>query len=139
MVDTDGGTVLNAWRHQPLTIRLLAVSAGVLTAAAAFAAPADADAIDDKFITALNDAGVNYGDPGNAVALGQAVCPMLAQPGGSFNAAVSTVVARTSGMSKPMAAAFTSIAISTYCPQVLSGAANGDLSALQQIPGVPAF
>ncbi|KAA1248649.1 DUF732 domain-containing protein [Mycobacterium simiae] len=130
---------MKAWHHQPLTIRLLAASAGLLTAAAALAAPAEAGALDDAFINALNQAGVNYGDAGNAVTLGQSVCPVLAQPGGSFNTAAATVVGGTSGMSQQMAETFTSIAISMYCPQVMADVANGNLSALQQIPGMPAF
>ncbi|ETW23810.1 DUF732 domain-containing protein [Mycobacterium gastri] len=130
---------MKAWRHQPLTIRLLAGSAVLFTAAAAVAAPAQAGPIDDAFIGALSQAGVNYGDAGNAVALGQSVCPILARPGGSFNAAAATVVAGGSGMSQQMAETFTSIAISMYCPSVMSDIASGNLSALQRIPGMPAF
>ncbi|SOJ53653.1 Putative lipoprotein LprJ [Mycobacterium simulans] len=128
---------MNLWRHQPLTLRLLAASAGILAAAAAFAAPAEANPVDDAFITALNNAGVNYGDPINAEALGQSVCPMLAQPGGSFNTAAASVIAGSQGMSQEMAETFTSIAISMYCPSVMADVASGNLSALQQIPGMP--
>ncbi len=128
---------MKAWRHQPLTVRLLAASAGLLTAGAALAAPAEASPIDDAFIGALNSAGVNYGDAGNAAALGQAVCPILAQPGGSFNSAASNVVASGSGMSPQMAATFTSIAISMYCPQAMADITSGNLPGdLQQIPGL---
>lgn len=84
---------MNLRRHQTLTLRLLAASAGILSAAA-FAAPAQANPVDDAFIAALNNAGVNYGDPVDAKALGQSVCPILAEPGGSFNTAVASVVAR---------------------------------------------
>lgn len=82
---------MNLRRHQTLTLRLLAASAGILSAAA-FAAPAQANPVDDAFIAALNNAGVNYGDPVDAKALGQSVCPILAEPGGSFNTAVASVV-----------------------------------------------
>lgn len=127
---------MNLWRHQPLTLRLLAASAGVLAAAAALAAPAEANPVDDAFISALTNAGVNYGDPINAESLGQSVCPMLSQPGGSFNSAAASVVARTQGMSQQMAETFTSIAISMYCPSVMADVAAGNLSGLQQIPGL---
>ncbi|MEQ0584606.1 DUF732 domain-containing protein, partial [Mycobacterium tuberculosis] len=60
---------MNLRRHQTLTLRLLAASAGILSAAA-FAAPAQANPVDDAFIAALNNAGVNYGDPVDAKALG---------------------------------------------------------------------
>ncbi|GAB3004494.1 DUF732 domain-containing protein [Mycobacterium bourgelatii] len=129
---------MKLWRNQPLTIRLLTASAGVLAASAVFAAaPAEASPVDDAFINALNNAGINYGDALNAEALGQSVCPILSQPGGSFNKAASTVVARQSGMNQGMAEMFTSIAIASYCPQVMANVANGSLpDSLQQIPGV---
>lgn len=92
---------MNLRRHQTLTLRLLAASAGILSAAA-FAAPAQANPVDDAFIAALNNAGVNYGDPVDAKALGQSVCPILAEPGGSFNTAVASVVARAQGMSQDL-------------------------------------
>ncbi|BAV40466.1 DUF732 domain-containing protein [Mycobacterium ulcerans] len=129
---------MRAWRYQPLTVRLLAGAAGLLTASAALAAPAEADSVDDVFINALNAAGVNYGDAGGAEALGRSVCPVLSEPGGSFNSAASKVVAGGSGMSPEMAATFTSIAISMYCPSVMANVTSGNLP-LQGIPGVPAI
>lgn len=119
------------WRHQPLTVRLGATVAGILTAATAFAASAEANPSDDAFIGALNDAGVNYGDAGTAATLGHSLCQVLAEPGGSFNTAASHVVAAQSGISPQMATIFTSIAISTYCPAVLAG----NLPALSGISG----
>jgi hypothetical protein len=125
------------FRHQPLTIRLLAGAAALLTAAAAFAAPAEANPVDDNFVAALNKSGVQYGDPGNAVALGQSVCPMLAKPGGTLAAAVSKV--EGGGISGGMAGMFAQIAIAMYCPSVMASVASGNLSGLPKIPGVPGF
>jgi uncharacterized protein DUF732 len=127
---------ISVFRHQPLTIRLLAVAAGLLTVAAAFAAPAEADNVDDNFIDALNHAGVDFGEPGNAMSVGQSICPMLAQPGGNFAAAASSVANR--GMSPQMAKMFTTIAIQMYCPQEMASIANGNLTGgLPQMPGIP--
>lgn len=123
------------FRYQPLTVRLLAAVAGILTAAAAFAAPAEAAPIDDSFIGALKNAGINYGEPGSAVAMGQSICPMLEQPGGNFAAAAAKV--RGDGMSPQMADMFTRIAISMYCPTMIADVADGNLSGLPQIPGLP--
>ena len=122
------------FRHQPLTIRLLALAAGLLTAAAAFAAPAEADQTDDNFLDSLNHAGVEFGEPGNAMAVGQSICPMLAQPGGNVAAAVANV--RHRGMSPQMAQMFTTIAIQTYCPEEMANIASGNLS-MPQVPGMP--
>jgi hypothetical protein len=124
--------------HQPLTIRLLALAAGLLTAAAAFAAPAQADpAADDHFIDALNHAGIDFGEPGNAMAVGQSICPMLAQPGGNFAAAAASVTHQ--GLSPQMAKLFTTIAIQSYCPEEMANIASGNLHGLPQIPGLPGF
>ena len=123
------------FRHQPLSIRLLAIAAGLLTAAAAFAAPAEADPNDDNFIDALNHAGVDFGEPGNAMAVGQSVCPMLAQPGGNMAAVVASVSHR--GMSPQMAKMFTTIAIQMYCPEEMANIASGNVHGLPQIPGMP--
>lgn len=128
---------MKAWQHQPLTVRLLAGAAGVLTAAAAFAAPAEASPVDEAFLMALSNAGVNYGDPLNAESLGQSVCPMLAQPGGNFAAAATRVRGSSGMMSPEMASMFTTIAIQMYCPSVMADVASGKMpGALQQIPGM---
>jgi hypothetical protein len=125
-------------RYQPLTIRLLAAAAGLLTAAAAFAAPAEADPVDDSFIDALNSAGIDFGEPGNAMSVGQSICPMLAQPGGNFASAAASVTQM--GMSSQMAQMFTTIAIQTYCPEAISSIASGNVpGGLPQIPGLPAI
>ena len=133
------------FRHQPLTIRLLAAAAGLLTAAAAFAAPAQADPLtDDHFIDALNHAGIDFGEPGNAMAVGQSICPMLAQPGGNFAAAAASVTHQ--GLSPQMAKLFTTIAIQMYCPEEMANIASGNPTrglpgglpgGLFQIPGLP--
>jgi hypothetical protein len=122
------------FRHQPLTVRLLATAAGLITAGAAFAAPAQADGADDNFIDALNHAGIDFGEPGNAMKVGQSICPMLAEPGGNFAAAAASVSHR--GMSPQMAQMFTTIAIQMYCPEEMANIASGNpIAGLPQIPG----
>jgi len=123
------------FRYQPLTIRLLAAAACLLTAAAAFAAPAEADPADDSFIDALNHAGIDFGEPGNAMAVGQSICPMLSEPGGNFAAAVQRV--RGGGLSPVMAKMFTTIAIQMYCPSMMANIAGGNLSGVPGVPGGP--
>jgi hypothetical protein len=113
----------------------LAAWAGVLTSGVVLAAPTQANPVDDQFLSSLSNAGVNYGDPGGAVALGQSVCPMLAQPGGTFAVAASNISGH--GMSPGMAQMFTSIAISMYCPSMMASIANGNMPNLPQVPGMP--
>ncbi|MCV7030182.1 DUF732 domain-containing protein [Mycobacterium sherrisii] len=132
---------VSLFRHPPLTVRVLVAVAGMLTVAAALGAPADADAnTDDNFIDALNHAGVDFGQPGNAMAVGESVCPMLAQPGGSFAGAVANI--RRQGMSPQMAQVFTTIAIQTYCPDMIANLANGNMPNMPGgmtggMPGMP--
>ena len=125
------------WRlnNQPLAVRLLLGAGCLITAAAMFSAPVEADPHDDDFIDALSHAGVEYGEPGNAMAVGQSICPMLAQPGGSFAGIASSISHR--GMSPQMAQIFTTIAIQTYCPQEMANILGGNVSGLQQFPAMP--
>ena len=125
------------WRlnNQPLAVRLLLGAGCLFTAAAALSPPVEAGPHDDDFIDALSHAGIEYGEPGNAMAVGQSICPMLAQPGGSFAAAASSVARR--GMSPQMAQMFTTIAIQTYCPEEMANILGGNVSGLQQLPGAP--
>jgi Protein of unknown function (DUF732) len=102
----------------------LVLATGILTAAAVVASPAQADPVDDAFINAVTEAGVFMGDPGSAVAIGQQVCPMLAAPG--QNAAdVAAKVADLGGMPLGPATMFTGLAISTFCPAVVSSIGKG--------------
>lgn len=119
-------------------VRALAVSAGVIVAAATLAAPASGDPASDAFLSALNNAGVNYADPGSAVAMGQSICPMLVEPGGSFASTASSITGNN-GLSPMMAGLFTRIAISMYCPSMMASLANGEMPYIPQIPGLPNF
>lgn len=103
----------------------LVVSAGVLASGLTWAAPAQADATDDAFLSALTDAGIGAVDPTDAAALGQQVCPMLAEPGQTA-ADVAAKVADAGGMSLGPATMFTGIAISLFCPAAVSSIANGE-------------
>ena len=102
----------------------VALSAGLLTASAVLAAPAQAEPVDDAFVAALTDAGVGAADPASAVALGQQVCPMLAEPGQTA-ADAAAKVAEVGGMSLGPATMFTGIAISMFCPAMVSSIGNG--------------
>jgi Protein of unknown function (DUF732) len=124
--------------HRTWITRATALSVGVMAAAAALAAPAQADQTSDPFLSALSSSGVNYGDPAMAASLGQTICPMLAKPGGSFAKTASQIRGDT-GLTPDMAGMFTSIAISMYCPSMMTQFANGDFSSLGAIPGLGTF
>jgi Protein of unknown function (DUF732) len=117
-------TVLPNRRNWAKAIGVAAVSVGVISGAGVSAAPARADVMTDAFLSALSNAGVGYGDPSNAAQLGQSICPMLAQPGGTFAGVASSVA--NNGIPPGMASLFTNIAISMYCPQMMASFANGD-------------
>lgn len=100
-------------------LRVLAVGAGVAGLAAALAAPVHADLMGSAFLRALTNAGVPVAEPDSTMALGRSVCPMLVQPGGSFDSVIAAM-ADGSGMSHEAAGVFTIVAIATYCPAVLA-------------------
>ena len=129
-----GLSLMTRLNNQPLGVRALLGIGCLITVATAFSAPGEADPSDDNFIDALSHAGIEYGEPGNAMAVGQSLCPMLAQPGGSFAAAASSVAHR--GMSPRMAQLFATIAIQTYCPTEIANITNANISGLPQVPGM---
>ena len=116
---------------------MAAVAAGVIAAAMTSIAPASADEGNDAFLHALGGAGVAFGDPNSTAALGQSICPILAQPGGNFAQAASTVTG--SGISPGMAGLFTTIAIQMYCPTMVNQMANGDFSSIGNLAGIGNF
>ncbi|AKS36527.1 DUF732 domain-containing protein [Mycobacterium goodii] len=116
--------------------------AGVMAATAIGVAPAHADPADpavpgipvdpavpgaptdQAFVDALGQAGVNAVDPAQAAAMGQAVCPMLAEQGQSA-ADVASNVADTGGMPLGPATMFTGIAVSMFCPAMVAKLSQG--------------
>jgi hypothetical protein len=102
----------------------LALTTGLLAAAGVVSTPAHADPADDAFLAAVTEAGVLMGDPGSAAALGQRVCPMLSEPGQTA-ADVASKVAEAGGMSLGPATMFTGIAISMFCPAMMSSIGSG--------------
>lgn len=96
----------------------------MVTAAVAVAAPASADPItDNSFLNTLTNAGIGYNDPASTEQLGQSICPMLVEPGKSLASVYSTV--SNNGINPDMAAFFTGIAISMYCPSMMTSLGNG--------------
>jgi hypothetical protein len=98
-------------------IRLLMLTGGAFGLAANWAAPIHADMMGNAFLTALSNAGIPYSQPATTMALGRSVCPMVIQ-GGSFDA-VSARMSENTGMTHDAAAAFTIVAIATYCPAII--------------------
>jgi len=109
----------------------------MIAAGITLAAPAPADTASDDFLSVLNQANIPYAN-NNAdltAQLGQQVCPMLVEPGKNF-AQVATSVANN-GINPGLAAFFTGIAISMYCPQMMGSIGNGTiLNQLQGLQGL---
>jgi hypothetical protein len=98
---------------------------GAVSAAVVAAVPASADPTGDAFIDSLDSAGVGAVNPTDAAALGQSVCPMLAQPGQTAADAASSV-AGSAGMPLGPATMFTGLAISAFCPSAMAALSNGE-------------
>lgn len=117
-------------RRQRPGIRTLTLAGALVVSSTVLAAPAQAEPADDAFLRSLADAGLATGNPADTVALGQQVCPMLADPGQSA-ADASAKVADTAGMPLGAATMFTGLAISMFCPAMVSRLGNGEIP---QIP-----
>lgn len=102
-------------RHQRIARTGLAVSAGIVAATAAWAAPAHADPA------------------------GENICPMLVDSGSGLASAASTVTNAASGItgksgpSPEMAQLFAQMALTSYCPAAMASFSSG---RLPDIPGV---
>ena len=117
-----------------LALASIAISAGLVTTATVTAAPAQADPITDAFLDSLGGAGLGGLDPMSAIAAGQDVCGMLAQPGQTM-VDLFSMVAASIGMPLDSATSFTGLAISSLCPSMLSQLGVGGLGG--GIPGIP--
>ena len=114
-----------------LTVTLVGVATAVTVAA-----PAHADPVtDNNFLGALTNAGIGYNDPASTEQLGQSICPMLVEPGKNMASIYSTV--SNNGINPAMASFFTGIAISMYCPSMMSSIGNGTF--LNQLSGLNGF
>jgi hypothetical protein len=89
-----------------------------LAAMIGMAAPAYADASDDRFLASLQAAGVTFPDPVKVIAAGKWVCQTVGQ-GAQMVDVVKTIQTKNPGLSGDNAAKFTAIAANVYCPQAL--------------------
>ena len=105
--------------------RILTTTLVGAATALSLAAPASAEPVDTTFLNALNSAGIGYGDAASTEKLGQSVCPMLVEPGKNMASVYSTVT--NNGINPDVAAFFTGIAISAYCPQMMTQIGNGTI------------
>jgi hypothetical protein len=111
-----------------LTVTFVGVAMAITVAA-----PAHADPLtDNNFLGALSNAGIGYNDPASTEQLGQSICPMLVEPGKNMASIYSTV--SNNGINPAMASFFTGIAISMYCPSMMSSIGNGTF--LNQLSGL---
>ncbi|WP_196772193.1 DUF732 domain-containing protein [Mycobacterium colombiense] len=108
-----------ATRVRLTVLPILGVITGLVSLAAVLSAPIRADMLGNAFLSALTNAGISYTQPATTTAMGQSVCPMLFEPGGSFDD-VTSKMAEGNGLSYEMAGKFTIVAIATYCPAVIA-------------------
>lgn len=102
-----------------MALRFLVLAAGVFGVSATVAAPIHADMMGNAFLNALNNAGVPYSQPATAIAMGRSICPKALSKGETFDSIVEEM-SEVSGLSNERAAAFTIVAIATYCPALIA-------------------
>lgn len=123
------------FRRATGSLVLAAGLAGGVFAAGVSAAPAHADTSDNvtDFLSSLDLLGITGIDPAKAVAVGQSLCPMLAERGqntADIAAKVSDAIGRPLGP----ATAFTGTAISFLCPKAVENVTNNLADGKPLIP-----
>lgn len=111
-------------RLQLVAASVLASAAVMSTLSAFSAPPAQADTGADVFLAALGDYGLGGIDPATAVRVGEAVCPMLVEPGQKM-ADVAGEVADALGRPLGPATMFTGLAIQIFCPRAVVALTDG--------------
>jgi Protein of unknown function (DUF732) len=97
-------------------------------------ATAHADAVDDAFLAALDQAGIHYDNADVAKAMAKSVCPQLVQPGKSFAYVVTEI--QGNGVPPGLAAWFAGIAVKMYCPAMMKSVTNGTFFQWIQAPQI---
>lgn len=95
------------------------VFAAIGLAAPAYADPGEGGGNDAAFLTALNQVGISYPNPGQAIGTAQSVCGCL-NDGVSGLALIHELKTRNPGFDMDDASDFAMIAARFYCPQQLS-------------------
>lgn len=104
-------------------VMTLVLAAGLAGGALAGPAQADTAGSVDDFLSKLDVLGLTDIDPAKAVAVGQSLCPMLAERGqntADIAAQVSDAIGRPLGASTM----FTGAAISFLCPKAVENVTN---------------
>ena len=111
----------------------LVLAAGLISGV--FAVPAHADTIGDvdDFLTTLDGLGITDIAPGDAVALGESVCPLLAERGQS-TADIAGKVSDAIGRQLGQATMFTGAAISFLCPRAVERVTDNLLDGSSLLP-----
>ncbi|MDI3314995.1 MAG: DUF732 domain-containing protein [Mycobacterium sp.] len=82
----------------------------------ALAAQARADDSDQAFVADLDQAGIHYSDPGQAVTAGKTVCSLKGS-GMTSDDVITNLTDQNPGLAPEKAAKFATIATNDYCPQ----------------------
>ena len=109
-----------------MMFRSTALAAGLMAGVLGFAVPAQADTAGsvDQFLTTLDELGISDVNPADAVALGQSLCPLIAQR--SQNTAdIAAKVADSIGKPLGIGTMFTGATVSFLCPKAVDNIAEG--------------
>ena len=111
----------------------LVLAAGLISGV--FAVPAQADTAGDvdDLLSTLDGLGITDIAPGDAVALGQSVCPLLAERGQN-TADIAGKLSDAVGRPLGPATAFTGVAVSFLCPKAVESVTNNLANGKPLIP-----
>lgn len=107
-----------------MMFRLTVLAAGLVAAALPLAAPAQAEPGNvTDFLNTIDSLGIGDLNPQDAVALGQSLCPLLAERGQN-TANIAAQVSDSIGRPLGPATMFTGAAISFLCPRAVENVTN---------------
>jgi|SRR5271166_1727670 len=100
-------------------LALLGVFLMIGLAAPAYADPDSGTPDDAGFLASLRSAGVTYGNPAQAIAIGKSLCGQMSK-GRSGPQLVSDLQIDNPGLSTDHASVFVALAAKFYCPQQIN-------------------
>ena len=114
--------------HHHLTLGFL-VAVAAIAASAAASTPAHADTGTDPVLDAVGSTGASTTRAAGSPSLGTSICTAIQQPGETM-ASIASALAARDGTSPRMSKVLTGLAISIYCPTMMSTLPGDDWLSL---------
>lgn len=118
-------------------LRPVLIAGAILIAAVTWSSPAQAEPVGGSYTDVLGSTGIaGNGTIANAIAqVGQALCPLLVQPGSGL-ASNALAAGGNGGLVSSVGGAVAGMVIQSQCPNAMAQLANGNVAPLMQLLGM---